>query len=327
MKKRLKDVIDYSKLDGEMRSMIEKLPESAEQALIEIYDEDSDFIRYARLDNIYGDFSISDTTELYHYTSYENLVSIIEGKKFWIKNKSFMNDPKEFNYTYELCEILLSQIDASGDEINEFKSIVNTTKFDIYLWCFSENKASQALWGNYGNKNGVALRMNMKVLMESLAVHFSNGKDNLNDYTVGSAYVIPLKILYNQEEQMKRLKIVLLQWLRARRNNQFDPVDMSEIKDYCLQALFTYALMMKNPLLYQEEEARFIILNFTEGNEVNPEFYDSSNVPYVSCPLTDSMLSEVVIQTGSSIKHSDVKSILSIHGYLKTKISDSILPY
>ncbi|HFF2717218.1 TPA: DUF2971 domain-containing protein [Listeria monocytogenes] len=326
LEKRLKDLVDFSILPNDLRRALERLPKDGEQALIEMYDENSEFHKYAHPVNIAKDFLIEDNTELYHYTSYDNLASIVTGKKFWIKSKSYMNDPKEFSYTYELSESLLKELGASDSEISDFKSIIQGVKFDIYLWSFSENEASQALWGNYGNKKGVALKMNTKVLMEELGTHFSNGKDNLMDYTVGSAYVFPLKVLYNQEEQKKRLSVVLVQWLRSSRNMQFDPPDMEEIMNNCLNALLLYAVMLKNPLLYQEEEGRFIILNITDGNQVAPEFY-VDDVPFVSCGLMGRMLSEVIIQTGSDVEYSVVNSLLSSNGFENVRITNSILPY
>ena len=265
MNKKLSDLIDFSKLPKEIKEMLESLPEEGQQALVAMYDENSDLKKYGSPDNIAKDFLVDDAAVLCHYTEFGNLSSILENKKFWIKSKSYMNDPKEFLYTYELGEKLLRNLGATEDEICEFSKVTKQVNFDVYIWSFSENVNSQALWGNYGNKKGIAIKMNQKNIMRNLASHFAKGKSSLRKYKEGNGYVFPVKVLYNIAEQKERLSAILLQYLNAVRSFKFDPVDMNQIILECLSVLTLYALILKNPLLYQEEEVRFIINNINNG--------------------------------------------------------------
>ena len=326
MNKKLSDLIDFSKLPKEIKEMLESLPEEGQQALVAMYDENSDLKKYGSPDNIAKDFLVDDAAVLCHYTEFGNLSSILENKKFWIKSKSYMNDPKEFLYTYELGEKLLRNLGATEDEICEFSKVTKQVNFDVYIWSFSENVNSQALWGNYGNKKGIAIKMNQKNIMRNLASHFAKGKSSLRKYKEGKGYVFPVKVLYNIAEQKERLSAILLQYLNAVRSFKFDPVDMNQIILECLSVLTLYALILKNPLLYQEEEVRFIINNINNGNKIHPEF-EINNIPFVSCPISKDLISEIVIQTGSDISEIEVRKLLAKHGFNNLEVTTSLLPY
>ncbi|GMC02499.1 hypothetical protein K5E_21640 [Enterococcus thailandicus] len=327
MAKRLSEIVDFSKLPEDTKEMIKLLPPEGEQALVEMYDKDSDFIKYGAPDKIAQDFLLdNEDTILCHYTNYDNLPSILENKKFWIKSKSYMNDPQEFEYTYVLGKEILKDLGASTAEIDQFVSLTESVNFDAYIWSFSENINSQALWGNYGSNNGIALKMKKKEIMFNLAKHFAKGKISLEDYEVGNAYVFPLKVLYDLKEQKLRLSAVLSQFLRALRSLKFDPYDMQEIIKDCLGTLSLYAFILKNPLLYQEEEIRFIINNIIENNQISPEF-KINNTPFVSCPISKDLISEVVIKTGSNISNTEVEELLVKYGFDNVKVSNSLLPY
>lgn len=326
MKKRLSDFINFSDLPADMVNMLNNLPNEGELALIEMYDRNSDFFKYAEPINIAKDFMTDDETTLFHYSTYENLKSIISGKKFWIKNKSYMNDPEEFLYTYNLCNELLKDIGANNVELNYFNEQIKIAPFDIYLWSFSSNADSQALWGNYGNKNGVAITVNTKKIMKALALHFSNGKKTLDEYNEENAFVFPLNVEYDKEKQKTRLSAILKQWLRAFRSFEYDKADMNSIIEQCLKALFLYATFFKNPLLYQEEEVRFIVINITYGNNPRPEFWHEK-VPFVTCPVSENLLDGLIIQTGSGIQHAEIEALFKENGLAEIPISDSSLPY
>lgn len=326
MNKKLSDLINFSNLPKEIKEMLENLPKEGQQALVAMYDEDSDFIKYGSPNNIARDFLVDDDAVLCHYTEFANLSSILESKKFWIKSKSYMNDPKEFLYTYELGGELLRELGATEDEICQFSEITKKVNFDVYIWSFSENVNSQALWGNYGNKKGIAIKMNQKNIMFNLANHFAKEKSSLSEYKEENGYVFPLKVLYNKEEQKERISAILLQYLNAIRSFKFDPDDMQTIILECLSALTLYALILKDPILYQEEEVRFVINHIINDNKVHPEF-EINNIPFVSCPISNDLISGIVIQTGSDISEIEVKKLLAKHGFNNVNVTTSLLPY
>ena len=68
MNKKLSDLIDFSKLPKEIKEMLESLPEEGQQALVAMYDENSDLKKYGSPDNIAKDFLVDDAAVLCHYT-------------------------------------------------------------------------------------------------------------------------------------------------------------------------------------------------------------------------------------------------------------------
>jgi hypothetical protein len=193
---------------------------------------------------------------------------------------------------------------------------------DVYVWSFSENDYSQAL-SNYGD---VALGFDSQEIMEHLASYYSKGKKTLDEYTVGNAYVFPLKVEYDYEVQSKYITTLAHAWYVAHDNFEKDPYDMDEIIKSIVQALHFFSLFFKNPHLRQEEEIRYIIFNINEDNLLKPELYMNSK-PFTTCKFTYEILKEIIINPNSDKNIKEVKSMLIRKGFTKTLVNMSKLPY
>lgn len=205
-----------------------------------------------------------------------------------------MNDDKEIKYVYELMKKELKLLEAPNDIILKLEELNTILPDDVYVWSFSENDYSQAL-SNYGD---IALGFDSQGIMEQLASYYSKGKKTLDEYTVGNAYVFPVKVEYDYEVQSKYIKALAHAWLVAHDNFKYDPDDMEVIIGSIVQALHFFSLVFKNPYLRQEEEIRYIIFNINEDNLLKPELYMNSK-PFTTCRLTHEMLKEVIINPKS----------------------------
>ena len=66
------------------------------------------------------------TGSLYHYTSNQGLVGILESQKLWATNYSFLNESSELNYGMKLSiELLEMEIKKySNDTLNKYSLIL-----------------------------------------------------------------------------------------------------------------------------------------------------------------------------------------------------------
>lgn len=240
-----------------------------------------------------------------------------------------MNDPEEFSYTCSLAVNELEKIGANHQEILAFKKCIGSNPFnDVYIWSFTKNGESQALFGNYSGKsnNGVSLKFDAKEIQIQLSSHFSHGKNKPNDFAKGDAYVFPVNIVYDQSLQLSFIQPITQEWLKSFRSRSSDPTDMQKIILQCVKMLVFLGMCFKNPLLYQEEEVRFLIINIGSGKQYQPEL-EINRVPFVKCELLPTNLKAVVVQTGSEIDQKELTALLENYGFSDTESVKSMLPY
>lgn len=317
------------KIPAEVRHMILKMPHSSKVILNNYYDENSQFLKHAGEYQILSEITFKDASDisLYHYTSMDNLIAILTSQNWLIKEKSYMNDINEFSYTYDLGRALLSEYNASSDALKSFDDMEHQNPLgDAYIWSFSRNRESQTLSSVYSKYDGVAIKFDLNDIQSTLATHFSHGKSDPNELTNGDAYVFPLRCIYIQEKQKELLAPLLKEWLGAFESLQYDPSDMREILAYCNAGIGAYAMSFKNPLLYQEEEIRFVVVNHNEDFQLHPEVV-IKDTPFVQFKVPDGLIKEVIINTNSNVSPMKLDKKIKRLGYNGVKVLKSELPY
>lgn len=327
---RLKDMLEDSGTTDQVKKVLRGLPEDGKKAIDNFFDYTSAYNMHGSKDRFLEKLSFLPNEDriLYHYTTVDSVKAILKSRTWFIKQKGFMNDHKELFYTIELVKTILTELKATPDEINVFDKIFKTTPIgDTYIWSFTENKASQTLFGNYSvNSNGIALGLNSSQIEKELFTHFSHGKDSSEFFTNGDAYSFALKVVYDEKIQRESLEPIVKEWMLAYRGLKAMPKDREVILTNCLTTISFFALCFKNPLLRQEEEIRFVI---TYNGEVNKNYSEKTidGVPYVTCEVSDFLIREAIIQTGSSITVSRFKNELREYGFGSIRVSESELPY
>ena len=212
------------------------------QLLNDYYDENSNFYQRAQPELIANKF-YADPSKIKIYIiilpmkHLKNSIFIY----FLIGSIHYMNDDKEIKYVYELMKKELKLLEAPNDIILKLEELNTILPDDVYVWSFSENDYSQAL-SNYGD---IALGFDSQGIMEQLASYYSKGKKTLDEYTVGNAYVFPVKVEYDYEVQSKYIKALAHAWLVAHDNFKYDPDDMEVIIGSIVQALHFFSLVFK----------------------------------------------------------------------------------
>lgn len=322
--KELEKILEDPKVSEDVKRIVQSMNKDGLQLLNDYYDEKSNFYQRAKPELIANEFYADPNKlkKIYHYTTYEAFEKILSSSTFLIGSIHYMNDNKEIKYVYELMKKELKSLGAPNDIIHKLEELNTILPDDVYVWSFSENDYSQAL-SNYGD---IALGFDSQEVMEHLASYYSKGKKTLDEYTVGNAYVFPLKVEYNYGVQSKYITTLAHAWLVAHDNLKNDPDDMEVIIGSIVQALHFFSLLFKNPYLRQEEEIRYIIFNINEDNLLNPELY-MNNKPFTSCKITNEILKEVIINPNSEKNLEEVENSLNKQGFTNALVNLSKLPY
>jgi len=108
---------------------------------------------------------------VYHYTTIEGLLGILDQKKLWATDVSFMNDASEYDYASGLITNELKSLEerfllgaGSPDSdlrhliFNGLRHLATTRQFRVYASCFCEAKNLLSQWRAY-SKNARATRL------------------------------------------------------------------------------------------------------------------------------------------------------------------------
>ena len=242
----------------------------------------------------FSDSSINHySCDIYHYTSPEGLLGILENNSLRFTNAFFLNDKSEFRYTYKLLLEILPNIQQDIDE-TLFGELRKRAKYvteegfyrhesevlfreDFYIMSFSKDSDNLALWNNYTkspNKTGY----NIKFITDNLIAHL---KEIQNDIYIESSLVC-----YNIEIQKEALINLIKYYNRLVIKNQ-DKRELYTKK--LIYELIVYSLFFKHPKFTLEDEYRIIIGNIAHIDDKNLGFNIKNGlfIPYLSRPLND----------------------------------------
>ena len=141
----------------------------------------------------------------------------------------------------------------------------------------------------------------------------------------GNSYIFPLRVEYNEEVQKEYISVIMSTYLKAYKNLKIDQPDMYEIMNNCYRALSIFALCFKNPLLYQEEEIRFVAVRKHNDNLLHPDKV-INNKPYIIFPLDQSLIKKIIYSR--NVKDiSAIKNVLKINDFDASLLEKTKLPY
>ena len=236
---------------------------------------------------------------IYHYTSVQAVQGILDNEQFWASNNNFLNDSKEFKYTYDLFEkCILNNISNTAFR----KNLVDTFRAEIskceacwaslsevlngyYVISFSTNPDNLVLWSEYANSMGYNLEFRFADLLKLFPS---------NNMWHG-------KVVYNKEIQLQCLQQALdesLTWrpeYRVSSINDFDEQTPYEIIAYLAMDMYVfctvYSMFFKQPEFASEEEYRFVFFACHESNEFikkTSKMYfrvkEDALIPYIKIP-------------------------------------------
>ncbi len=138
---------------------------------------------------------------LYHYTSLDGLIGIINGNSLWASHCKYLNDSTEYIHALNAPISLSNEIYMDDDYLSPFgfsmrKALDKMKHNDVYVSSFSEKPDLLSQWRGYCPPGrGVCIGFNSEIL-ERFCI--ANGL-NLN------------KCIYNREEQFQKMSALIQQ--------------------------------------------------------------------------------------------------------------------
>lgn len=236
-------------------------------------------IKSSLADNrLYHKFEIPDS--IYHYTTLNGLIAIIESQSLFSSNLHFLNDRKEYKYGVELILKIIKEFKQNKVHLNILNKIEENInliyKSERYVTCFSRDGDLLSQWRAYGN-NG-----------KGVSIGFD--RHNLGDGCF-SQFLDEKIIVYDESDQIYSIKKQVNTILEYFENSKelidsteydFDFLVAKVIIEFLEKSISTY----KHPSFRDEKEYRIeyeIDGNINKKEEEELRFRASENliVPYV----------------------------------------------
>lgn len=201
---------------------------------------------------------------LFHYTTVEGLIGILQNRSLWYSDTRLLNDPNERKYGRD---IVLSGINdllskTQNDDIKRlFKDIkgfiegVHRSFYNSYIACFSEDGNLLSQWRAYSNK-GTGF---------SVGFDFNSDTLNLEDTSTNETKEIILrKVIYNPKQQTQivedyiKLLCEIVEITEKENQNYKDPGFISQFAMAASNLFFEMIDTFKSEAFLEEKEWRLI---------------------------------------------------------------------
>lgn len=279
----------------------------------------SDFEKNSRYARYHGD--------IFHYTSPEGLIGIIENKNLWFTNIYFLNDNNEIFYTYKLILKLLAELNLDIDE--QFKQLI-------------KNRCGYMLGNDYfPSENEVWFRPNYYIASfstkdDNLALWNYYTKSETTGYNIGfdsfifeySAF-IKGEVCYNTEEQNKMLKDSIYAANEEYKTNK-------QAWENLWNNFIIYSLFFKDEIYSAESEYRVIYCITNNDGECEKCSFRNKNgliIPYIKVTFEELQKNFPSVKPIKSIKISPlnngeitkygVSRLITAKGFDYVKVSSS----
>lgn len=295
----------------------------------------------SRLQQKFADEKTSMNVSLvYHYTSPEALLNIIENHNLWFSEITYMNDESEIRYTFELLKELLENNEIEIDlEFKKAISFHSGARLQIpsnlweylnresrYVACFSTEKDELALWNYYtktGNMAGYNIGFNVKKFVENIRTKLKK-----------MHYFIYGKTICNKSKQENFLREAIFEFNSLYKNIKSDDDKINLIASFW-GLIDLYSLFFKQPAFKNENEYRFVITELTNPLQINSQAFQIKHriqngiiIPYINVEFSKECVQSII--TAPTIRQAyhkaGIKSLLLQNEYFQTKVETSNIP-
>lgn len=283
-----------------------------------------------------------NTNLVYHYTTPEKFLSIINNQSFYFTHINYLNDRKEYHYGVELLISIINKIkreESSNKVLDKILDNINYIyKSSKYVSCFSCNGDMLSQWRAYANEG------------KGFAIGFD--LEELNDYCLG--HVDGKYILYDnisQEETIEELINIQLAYFESLKDTidwgeyGYDSLVATSIIDFTDNIISNF----KHPSFSEEREFRLQINvdeKISKSKDIDFGYRSSESliIPFINLKyknwnyrnnseeidFRDKLpIKEIIIGPSLEFKtnrHS-INSFLHKNGYQDINIKQSNIPY
>jgi len=157
-----------------------------------------------------------DSNELlYHYTTTDSFLSIVNGGELWASHIRYLNDTSEQRLAWDHVRARISnRLKTASDEVRErllpFQSLANSPlDLDLYVLCFSKDGGDRlSQWRGYGESGGVAIGFEAGELIKRCS-HFVTECSRNRPYPMGWAFLNQVRYVEPTEDDQSNLVIDL----------------------------------------------------------------------------------------------------------------------
>lgn len=265
-------------------------------------------------------YDVTDRHTLYHYLPSKDLKSIIDSQTFLVGEQINMNDPEEGKYTWDLALERLKKLKAAPKVISAFNKLKSMTVYShIFIWSFTRNGAASGM-EKYGD---VAFGV------DSMKIDLDLKKRMVNDYPFSYCVV---KVCYTRQVQNEYINGLMRIFKQAVEDNNV------VLEVYIYTVLAFYSVVFKNPILSDEKEIRYIILEFKTTDQIKSNFiYETLNRKLkFMAPITPQNLKVIIVNHMMRFyseydtiadEINDMKNFLKKRGFNNTKVKKTKRPY
>lgn len=260
---------------------------------------------------------------IFHYTSPNAFMSIMQNSKIWFTDSHFLNDIEEEYHIKDIIKIIIEKYSSKykNDVINVLNKYISTERLDNknykrYVFSCSLAGDELSLWNYYSKKNslGYSLAFNPKDLYKSFC------EQNENCISL-------YKCIYDDDEKLNYLVNILDLADKALDARAFQNKQKNTVLDLLEENISILSIIFKNKIFSTEKEIRFIHNNHNDKS-VNYRLLNGILIPYIEIDFDrKQVLQSIMIGPGSQdeIILYGAKEFVSTLG-LNVNIRDSQIP-
>lgn len=255
---------------------------------------------------------------LYHYTSLQSLIGMMETDNLWMSKGNFLNDSSELIYfanvlktvigkmqrqkETELWKLFVDELEAA---MGHFLEQIEESGFEVYIFSMSHTQDSLALWYNYAKGEGYNLGFYAENLLGKLT-GLQEGRRAIHGF-----------VEYDRKEQELLLMNFLIGTFKVAKNHDIQKVKAA-LSEHFFTIISSCAIFFKDPAFKSEEEYRIALMD--KSGELQPAVrFRAQNgviIPYIALDFNGQLpLSHITIGPKNNI---DIAKRGMEH-YLKSK--------
>jgi len=285
---------------------------------------------------------------LFHYTSLNGLLGIIDSNSIWASHTDYLNGSTEIQHALRLLESFSRNIYMEDDYLSSFgwavgQGIRNMVRATEYICSFSREADLLSQWRGYCPKgSGVCLGFDEKII---------------RDYCNANGFVFS-KCLYNENEQKEDIRKILndcyqsfpkplisrdeYNSLEVEKQCEYDACYREHLTiglgkkeaDFAIEKLCKeiqeYAPLIKDGGFYEENEWRVVVSN--PKGKISYRVVDSYLVPYMNISFLENSkdaLKKIVIGPNPNAQKcaASIKLALKSKGFMNTQVEISSIPF
>ena len=276
----------------------------------------------------YNNLKIDVDTEVdavYHYTSANALLSIIEKKELRFTDRFYLNDKSEGIYVLELCKENLSELMDDTSLRSEIKKVIDerivspqSGNFYVYQCSCSTDRDNLALW-NYYTKNKDMQGYNIKMRTDIIRKILIPTSERKLPVHTGN-------VVYDKAQQLSTLKQILNRFCEFQTQNDPNNRHIKDLARFAVDKIMMQGIFFKNPYFEMEKEYRIAIVPYIEETgevyaELERKFMERYGIfiPYFDVAIPDELINGITVSPTMNFEtaQKSLQNVLSLSTHLR----------